>query len=230
MKKILLVEDEAQIRNVLHFNLKDEGYLVTNAIDGYEAIQKIKAEYFDLVLLDLMLPKVSGLDVLDVIMLKPNKIPTIIISAKNQTKDRIIGLKKGADDYINKPFDLEELMLRIGNVLQRKNLESNKLATILEFGNNSVNVKSLEAKNQTSTFNLTKKECEILQLLYLNDSQVTSRVDILKKVWGFDIYPNTRTIDNFLLSLRKYFEEDPKKPKHFLSVRGIGYKFIKEPK
>ncbi len=229
MIKILLVEDEDQIRKVLSFNLIDEGYAVVEAKDGKEAITFLQNEYFDLILLDLMLPLISGLDVLDFIKLEGKSIPTIILSAKNQTKDRIIGLKKGADDYITKPFDLEELLLRINNVVQRKKTTLSALNDIVQFGDNSVNLRSFQAHTNAGTIDLTKKEIAILKLLNNNHGEVVSRKEILQKVWGFDVYPNTRTIDNFLLAFRKYFEKDPKNPIHFHSIRGIGYKFIKNP-
>ena len=156
-------------------------------------------------------------------------IPVLFLSAKNTPADRINGLKKGADDYLTKPFELEELILRINKLIERgrqiKNVNENKVPKLFTFGSNWINFENHEAKGVAGTFELTKKELMLMRLLIENKNQVVSREHILKVVWDYTVIPNTRTIDNFILALRKYFEEDPKLPLYIQSARGIGYKF-----
>lgn len=224
--RILLVEDEEHIRTTVQMNLDLEGYEVEMAEDGNKALEKIKSQHFDLVLLDLMLPEIDGLQVLQKIRVLHEYLPVIIISAKDTSQDRIKGLKLGADDYLVKPFNLEELLLRIDNVLKRNQNSSKQTLDQYAFGKNVVNFKTYEAKGINGNFSLTQKEMQLLKMLIDNKNEVVSRQQILHSVWDYDIFPSTRTIDNFILSFRKYFESDPKNPKYFQSVRGIGYKFI----
>lgn len=226
--RILLVEDEASIRATLQLNLELEGYEVIGVEDGRKVIQYFKEQHFDLVLLDIMLPEISGLDLCEQIRLINMDVPIIFLTAKDQTGDKIIGLKKGADDYITKPFSLEELLLRIQILLKRSQSQTSNSIESYEFGGNQVNFKTFEAKGQKGEFKLTKKEAMLLKLLIERASEVVSRQQILQSVWGYDVYPSTRTIDNFILSFRKYFEVNPKSPQFFHSVRGIGYKFNQE--
>ena len=198
------------------------------AIDGGEAIQKLNSEYFDLIILDLMLPKINGLDILQKHRLKNTSIPIIIISAKDTSSDRIKGLKFGADDYLNKPFEFEELLIRIQNLLRRTGENtSSHLEDLYRFGLNSVDFKSFIGQHKDQKFELSSKEVNILKFLIQNKGKVVSRQEILKSVWDYDVYPSTRTVDNFIASLRKYFEVDPKEPQHIISVRGVGYRFQK---
>lgn len=226
--RILLVEDEASIRATLQLNLELEGYEVIGVEDGRKVVQYFKEQHFDLVLLDIMLPEISGLDLCEQIRLINMDVPIIFLTAKDQTGDKIIGLKKGADDYITKPFSLEELLLRIQILLKRSQSQTSNSIESYEFGGNQVNFKTFEAKGQKGEFKLTKKEAMLLKLLVERASEVVSRQQILQSVWGYDVYPSTRTIDNFILSFRKYFEVNPKSPQFFHSVRGIGYKFNQE--
>ncbi len=226
--RILLVEDEASIRATLQLNLELEGYEVIGVEDGRKVIQYFKEQHFDLVLLDIMLPEISGLDLCEQIRLINMDVPIIFLTAKDQTMDKILGLKKGADDYITKPFSLEELLLRIQILLKRSKSQTSNSIESYEFGGNEVNFKTFEAKGQKGAFKLTKKEAMLLKLLIERASEVVSRQQILQSVWGYDVYPSTRTIDNFILSFRKYFEVNPKSPQFFHSVRGIGYKFNQE--
>lgn len=226
-KRILLVEDETNLRRIIQLNLDLEGFEVVEAEDGEEALIKLEQEYFDLIILDIMLPKINGLDILQKHRLKNASVPIIIISAKDTSTDRIKGLKYGADDYINKPFEIEELLIRIQNLLKRST-DSNT-ATVEDtyiFGHNEVNFNAFKGKHKGKTFELSQKEISILKFLILHKDTAVSRQEILKSVWNYDVYPSTRTVDNFIASLRKYFEEDPKNPIHIKSIRGIGYKFV----
>ena len=226
MNRILLVEDESSLHDLLKMNLEMDGNKVIGAKDGPSAIQKFNDQQFDLVILDIMIPGIDGLNVCENIRLKNQEVPILFLSAKNRVEDRIAGLKKGADDYITKPFNLEELQLRINNLLKRGvHQQPHQHLREFEFGGNTVNFEKHEAKGVNGHFNLTKKEVLLLKLLIEHKNEVVSREKILQTVWGYSVYPSTRTIDNFILSFRKYFELDPKNPKHFLAIRGVGYIF-----
>lgn len=225
---ILLVEDEENLQEALKLNLELEGYDVTGVNDGVEALNTIQNEYFDLIIMDVMLPELDGISVCESIRLQNNEIPILILSAKNSSADRVLGLKKGADDYLTKPFNLEELLLRVNKLINKSKRISDKQLVTDEyvFGKNRVNFKALQSTNsQGKVIALTKKEAMLLKLLIENKNEVVTREKILQAVWGYNVYPTTRTIDNFILSFRKYFEEDSRNPKYFHSVRGIGYKF-----
>ncbi len=224
--RILLVEDEENIRDVVKLNLELENYEVITADNGKTALKHFHEQHFDIVLLDVMLPEVDGFQVCEQIRLTNNNIPIMMLTAKDGALDRITGLKKGADDYLTKPFNLEEMLLRVQNLLRRSNKEIGSNTESYEFNNNEVNFITYEATGQSGHFNLTKKEAMLLKLLIDRKGEVVSRQQILQAVWGYDVYPSTRTIDNFILSFRKYFETNPKTPKHFLSIRGVGYKFV----
>ncbi|MBT8231352.1 MAG: response regulator transcription factor [Saprospiraceae bacterium] len=228
-KRLLLVEDEPSLRKVIKLNLEMEGYEAIVANDGKEALEKFENEYFDLAILDLMLPFVNGMDVLTRHRLKNTEMPIIIISAKDTSSDRIKGLKNGADDYLTKPFEIEELLIRIQNLLKRTQDDAVDIVEgIYTFGTNSINFKTHVGRNNAHTFDMSSKEISIIKLLIINRNQVVSRQDILKSVWGYDVFPSTRTIDNFIAALRKHFEEDPKKPQYIKSVHGVGYKFVSD--
>ena len=173
-----------------------------------------------------MLPEVNGFQVCEQIRLTNRNIPIMMLTAKDGALDRITGLKKGADDYLTKPFNLEEMLLRVQNLLRRSNKDLESSTESYEFNENSVNFITYEASGKKGIFNLTKKEAMLLKLLIDRKGEVVSRQQILQAVWGYDVYPSTRTIDNFILSFRKYFETNPKTPQHFLSIRGVGYKFV----
>jgi len=225
-KRILLLEDEKHLAETLKLNLELEGYHATVVGDGEVAIARFKEEKFDLAILDIMVPSIDGIGVAESIRLTNTKIPILFLSAKGSASDRIIGLKKGGDDYISKPFNLEELLLRIKKLLIRNEVEPIKTNfNEYSFGSNYINFDSYEAKGPNGDFALTKKESLLLKLLIENKNEVVSREKILQTVWGYSVYPSTRTIDNFVLAFRKYFEIDPKNPIHFKSLRGVGYKF-----
>jgi two-component system, OmpR family, alkaline phosphatase synthesis response regulator PhoP len=225
---ILLVEDEENLQEALKLNLELEGYEITGAYDGAEALQAVQKEYFNLIILDVMLPEIDGITVCETIRLSNPDIPILILSAKNSSADRVLGLKKGADDYLTKPFNLEELLLRVNNLIKKSERLSSKepIPDIYTFGKNKIDFKASEAFTRTSEkVTLTKKEIMLLKLLIENKNEVVTREKILQVVWGYNVYPTTRTIDNFILNFRKYFEEDSRAPEYFHSVRGVGYKF-----
>lgn len=226
-KRILLLEDEKHLLDNLKLNLEIEGYVVVPVTNGEEAISTFKGEKFDLALLDIMVPLIDGLRVAESIRLINSKIPILFLSAKNSAEDRVLGLKKGGDDYLNKPFNLEELILRVKNLISRnEKLHQKTELKEFSFGSNYINFVSYDAFGTNGKFTLTKKEAMLLKLLVENKNEVVSRDEILQTVWGYSVYPSTRTIDNFILSFRKYFEMDPGNPVHFKSLRGVGYKFI----
>ncbi len=223
--RILLVEDEENIREVVKLNLELEEYEVITSGNGKDALKKIEEQHFDLLILDVMLPDVDGFQICEQVRLSNMEVPIIFLTAKDTSLDRINGLKKGADDYLTKPFHLEELLLRVNNLIKRSSKSPENTPKIYTFGNNKINFITFEAQTENGSFNLTKKEVKLLKLLIDRKNEVVSRQQILQSVWGYDVYPSTRTIDNFILSFRKYFEVNPREPKHFLSIRGVGYKF-----
>lgn len=228
MKRILLVEDEENIRKLVKMNLEMEDYEVVALDNGKKAIKILDEQHFDLLILDIMLPEVDGLQIAEHVRLTNFEVPIIFLTAKDSPGERVEGLKRGGDDYITKPFNLEELLLRVKNVLRRSQKEEDKGVEEYEFGGNKINFMTYEVKTPEKEFELTKKEAMLLKLLIDRKGEVVSRQQILQSVWGYDVYPSTRTIDNFILSFRKYFEKDSKNPKYFHSVRGVGYKFIEE--
>lgn len=224
--RVLVVEDEQDLAELLKLNLEIEGYKVALAPHGAIAIQKLKSESFDLVIMDIMMPKMDGFTAIQHVRLTNNDIPIMILSASNQSQDRIKGLKSGADDYLAKPFELEELLLRVDKLIRRTQKDTTRLTlTEYSFGNNKVDFSSYAAVGVQGEFKLTKKESQLLKLLIEKKNEVVTREEILKTVWGYTVFPSTRTIDNFILAFRKYFEIDPKNPSYFLSLRGVGYKF-----
>ncbi len=225
---ILLVEDEENLHEALKLNLELENYDVTGTYDGANALKLVQQEHFDMIILDVMLPEIDGITVCETIRLNNQDIPILILSAKNSSADRVLGLKKGADDYLTKPFNLEELLLRVNKLIKKAELLSTKqpLPDVYEFGKNKIDFKALECYSKDGTkITLTKKETMLLKLLIENKNEVVTREKILQSVWGYNVYPTTRTIDNFILNFRKYFETDSRNPVHFHSVRSVGYKF-----
>ncbi len=225
--RILLVDDEENIREVVKLNLELDGYEVVTAADGKKAIQRFQEEHFDLLILDVMLPEIDGFSIAEQVRLSNLDVPIIMLTAKDSAQDRVTGLRRGADDYLTKPFNLEELLLRVQKLLYRKVKSSELTPEQFNFGENHINFVTFDVKSlNNGDFALTKKEAMLLKLLVDRKNEVVSRQQILQSVWGYDVFPSTRTIDNFILSFRKYFEQDPANPKHFLSIRGVGYKFI----
>jgi two-component system alkaline phosphatase synthesis response regulator PhoP len=225
--EILLVEDEEHLHDALKLNLEMEGYRVSSAFDGPAALKQIQQAHFDLIILDVMLPELDGFAITETVRLNNITTPILILSAKNTSANRVQGLKLGADDYLTKPFNLEELLLRVAKLIQKATaINQPAPIEVYLFAGNSIQFKSLEAINSAGEkITLTKKEAMLLKLLIENKNNVVTRERILQTVWGYQVFPNTRTIDNFILSFRKYFELDPKNPIHFISIRGVGYKF-----
>ncbi|HNQ12796.1 MAG TPA: response regulator transcription factor [Bacteroidia bacterium] len=227
--RILLVEDEKSIADAIALNLEMEGHKVVKVDNGKQALKTFNSERFNLIILDIMLPEMDGFSVCDAIRLENTEVPILFLTAKNTSEDRIKGLKLGADDYLCKPFELEELILRVNNLIKRSSTTGQNGKNINLFAFNGFEIDFAErkiAQKGKDDIALTKKENQLLKLLIEHKNEVVSRDYILETVWGYDIYPSTRTIDNFLVSFRKYFEKDPSNPQHFVSVRSVGYKFV----
>lgn len=227
MLKILLIEDEESLNDVVSMNLNMEGYEVESVFNGKEALSyENKLNEFDLIILDVMLPQVSGWEICERFKAKSDT-PILFVSAKGTANDKIKGLKLGADDYLAKPFDLEELLLRVQILSQRNKSQGNKSA-LMEIGDFVVNMNTFEVQqNGEFVVSLSKREIGFLALFRDHEGEVVARDFILDELWGTDSFPTSRTIDNYILHFRKIFEIDPKHPKHFHSIRGVGYKFTK---
>ncbi len=226
-KHILIVDDEEHLADALAHNLQFEGYSTTVATDGEEGLQLAGTIQFDLILLDIMMPKMDGLEVCRRLRATGSKVPILFLTAKSSDADRLLGLKAGADDYLAKPFLLEELILRIQGIFRRQEWyqTAQDEQQVFRFGNNEVNFRTYEARADDRTINLTEKECMLMKLLVERRNQVVSREEILERVWGYRFSTSSRTIDNFIVRLRRYFEPDPKAPQWIHSVRGVGYRF-----
>jgi len=224
---ILIVEDEEHLADALSHNLQFEGYSTTHAPDGEEGLRLAQTIQFDLVILDIMMPKLDGLEVCRRLRATGNRVPILFLTAKASDADRLLGLKLGADDYLGKPFLLEELMLRIQGIFRRREWYRTppEEQEVFAFGDHSVNFRTFEATAKGRTIRLTEKECMLMKLLVERKNQVVSREEILERVWGYRFSTSSRTIDNFIVRLRRYFEGDPKKPEFIQSVRGVGYRF-----
>ncbi len=224
--KILIVDDEQNLLNTIKLNLELEQFNVATASTGIEAKTVFANFNPHLILLDIMLPQINGFDLCTYFKQQQPNVGIIFLSAKNLTADKIEGLKLGADDYLTKPFELEELLLRIQNVLKRLQI-NNSNSSIFTFGNCEINFKTYTIKtNLNTTETLSKREIALLKLLIDNKNSVISRDEILDKLWSKDENPSSRTIDNYILNFRKLFEINSKEPLHFYSIRGVGYKFV----
>jgi len=226
--RILLVEDEENLRSTIRLNLEMEGYDVTEARDGKTAFNQFRAAHFDLIILDVMLPEMDGYTLCQKIRLENTQVPVIFLTAKGAGDERVQGLRLGADDYLTKPFNLEELLLRIHSLIRRgasTQTKKNEVNTF-RFGECEINFLTYDIVGvDGAKFRISKREIQLLKLLIDRKNEVVSREDILRTVWEYDVYPSTRTIDNYIVNFRKYFEKNPREPQHFFSVRGVGYKF-----
>jgi len=225
MARILIVEDEEQMRLGLRDNLEYEDYQVDMAADGEEGLQKIFDNEYDLILLDVMLPKKSGFDICREARAKNIKTPILMLTAKGEEIDKVLGLELGADDYITKPFSLRELLARIKAILRRYNL-SETGSRVDQYGKLSVNFDTYEAYENGEAITMSHREFEVLRFLSNHKNETVERDTLLSEIWGYDNMTTTRTVDNFILKLRQKLEMDPAHPKHILTVHGIGYKYI----
>lgn len=223
-KEILLVEDEKNLSDIIRLNLELEGFVVTHLSDGEKALEYVtKLSSFALVVLDVMLPHVNGLEVCQAYR-KVSKVPILFLSAKGTTADRIAGLKLGANDYLPKPFDLEELLLRVSVLIN--SASNTQPLDFISIGSKRVDFKTYEVSENNAIINkLSKREVDLLKLFASKKGEVVSRDLILDEVWGVEQYPTSRTIDNYILNFRKIFETEGKNKHYFHSIRGVGYKF-----
>lgn len=227
---LLLVEDEPHIALGLIYNLEAEGYQVTHVESGEEALYHLASHPCALVVLDLMLPGIDGLQVCRQIREHHGELPVLMLTARSEDEDRVAGLSEGADDYLAKPFNLKEFLLRVGNLLRRSKWpQEGAPEHIYRFGGNAIDLNRHRAETATGRLELTELEMKMLSLFFSHQGRVLSRGELLESVWGLAPDTETRTLDNFVVRLRKYFEADPARPRHFLTVRGRGYRFVKDP-
>ncbi len=226
---ILVVDDESHLADGIRENLEAEGYRTHVAYDGAEGLELARHHDFDLIILDVMMPKLDGLEVCARLREEGRATPVLFLTVKGAPEDRIRGLEAGGDDYLAKPFHLQELLLRVAAILRRSAWYEASEAT-LDFAGNHVDFRTYEARAWDGTaHSLTHKEAMILKALAEREGRIVTREDILDIVWGYEVFPSTRTIDNFIVRLRKRFERNPEAPEHFHTVRGVGYRFTAEP-
>jgi DNA-binding response OmpR family regulator len=225
-EKILIIEDEEDLVKGLRLNLKDEGYQVVWASDGEQGLERVFKEKPDLILLDIMLPKKDGLAICRELREKKISIPIIMLTAKGEEIDKVVGLEIGADDYITKPFSVRELLARIKAHLRREERGARSIPDIFTFGDVEIDFNHLRVKRKDREWDLTSLEADVLKYFLSRPGEVVKRDDLLDKIWGYEKFPTTRTIDNHILKLRKKIEENPSHPRHILSVYGEGYRFV----
>jgi two-component system alkaline phosphatase synthesis response regulator PhoP len=231
--RILVVEDDPHLAAGVIENLRAEGYEVSTAADGEQALGWLRAGSCALIVLDVMLPGIDGFAVCRTLREQGNNTPVLFLTARGDPADRVRGLESGGDDYLAKPFHLQELLLRVRAIIRRRDwyhsVSDTAATAVLAFGGNEVDFRAFRARSWNGeSQELTEKEAMILKVLAGHGGEIVSREDLLEKVWGYDVFPSTRTVDNFILRLRKRFERDPADPKHFLTVWGVGYRFLKD--
>lgn len=226
--RILLVEDEAHLARPLQFNLEHEGYQVRSTPSGRKALDLLASERFDLVLLDLMIEEMDGFEVARQIRQRDQRLPILMLTARSTEQDRVLGLSIGADDYMVKPFHLPELLLRIRRMLQRTMWYVGQEPPVreVEVAGYMVDLERLTGSGPRGDLQLTALEANLLEALTAAPNRVLSRAELLETVWGYSSEVETRTVDNFIVRLRRYFEEEPDQPRHFVSVRGRGYMYV----
>lgn len=228
---ILLVEDEPHLAKGIAFNLEVEGYRVVHVESGEEALAAFAQDAFDLVVLDLMLPGIDGLEVCRRLRARSPRLPVLMLTARAAERDRVKGLAAGADDYLTKPFSLEEFLLRVQGMLRRSGwYRPSGPGAAERFGGNEVDFGTQRARTAAGEVTLTGLEAKMLQAFLAREGEVITRGELLESVWGMSPDAETRTLDNFVVRLRRYFEPDPARPVHFLTVRGRGYRFVREPR
>jgi len=226
MKKILIIEDEPDLVKGLKLNLSDEGFDVDWAVNGVDGLRKAVEEAPDLIILDLMLPEMDGLEVCRKLRQKNIDIPLIMLTAKGGEIDKVVGLEIGADDYMTKPFSIRELLARIKARLRHSGRELKPVPEIYSFGDIEIDFARFKIRRNEKEVDLTSLETDILKYFIVHRGEVVARNDLLDKIWGYEKYPTTRTIDNHILKLRKKIEDDPSHPRYIISVYGGGYRFI----
>lgn len=228
MKRILIIEDDPAISKGLQESLEDEHYKIITASDGKIGYELAGKENPDLILLDLMLPTMNGQDVCRKLREDGVTIPILMLTSKREETDKVLGLEIGADDYITKPFNLRELHARIRANLRRGDFVKKEISSF-SFGNFEIDFKKQKAQKDGQSLSFSTKEYEILHFFVQHDDEIVSRDMLLDEVWGYDVFPTTRTVDNYILNLRKKIEEDPAHPKHILTIHKSGYRFISNP-
>jgi two-component system alkaline phosphatase synthesis response regulator PhoP len=225
-ERLLVVEDELNLANVISDNLEVEGFEVEIVSDGSSALERIRADAPALVLLDVMLPGLDGFSICERLRAEDNQVPILFLTAKSEKDDRVRGLEAGADDFLTKPFDLRELILRVRAILKRTRWfeDASSSTSELVLGAAKVDFKSFTVRTPDREVRLSSKEIMILRFLVERTGDVVSRAEILDRVWGYDAFPTTRTIDNFVVRLRRVLEPDPRNPRFIHTVRGIGYR------
>ncbi len=228
--KILLVEDEETLAVGLEYNLTEEGYAVTWAKNGREALEFFESENFDLIILDIMLPFINGFEVAEGVRKADPQMPILMLTAKTESADKVKGLEIGADDYLIKPFHLQELLLRVKGMLKRKSWYKNvsEKQPVYSFGKNEINFENLNCKNADKEMRLTPREAMVIKYLIEHKGEIVTRKELLENVWQLNPELETRTVDIFIARLRKYFESDPANPVYIKSIRGAGYLFTEE--
>jgi DNA-binding response OmpR family regulator len=223
---IMLVEDEIHLARGICFNLEEEGLRVSHFETAERALTSLEIEHFDLIILDVMLPGMDGLQACREIRTLDPRVPILMLTARSEDADRVEGLENGADDYLTKPFNLVEFLLRVKGMLRRSSwYRPEPVEEGYRFGDNEVFLLSYRARTAQGEIDLTEMEVRVLALFFQKEGLAIQRSDLLQSVWGYSSDTETRTLDNFIVRLRKYFEPDPSHPKHFLTVRGVGYRF-----
>lgn len=228
MKRILIVEDDAAIQAGLYGALVESGFEPELSSDGISGYNTAKTCVHDLIILDIMLPGMNGLDICRNLRAEGYAIPIIILTSKNEEIDKVLGLELGADDYLTKPFSIRELVARVKALLRRvPAVSESPKADIIEFADIRIDLKKMEALKSGHPLELSVREFQILKYFAEHEGEVVQRDNLLDNVWGYDNYPTTRTVDNYILSLRKSLEDDPSHPEHIITVHTLGYKFIR---
>ena len=229
--RILIVDDEAHLAEGIRENLEAEGYRTEVAHDGREGLDKARVGDFELILLDVMMPELNGLEVCATLRDEGCQTPIMFLTVKSDADDRVRGLEAGGDDYLAKPFHLRELLLRVAAILKRSAWYKQPAEAELAFHGNAINFLTYQACAwDGSEHTLTHKEAMILKVLAEAAGGIVTREEILDRVWGYEVFPSTRTVDNFIVRLRRRFERNAEAPQHFHTVRGVGYRFSAEPK
>jgi len=226
---IMLVEDEIHLARGICFNLEEEGCRVSHFDSGEKALVSLEVEHFDLIILDVMLPGMDGFQVCRAVRKLDPRVPILMLTARSEDSDRVEGLENGADDYLTKPFNLMEFLLRVKGMLRRSSwYRPEPVEEGYRFGDNEVFLLSYRARTAQGEIDLTEMEVRVLSLFFQKEGEIIPRGELLQSVWGYTSDTETRTLDNFIVRLRRYFEPDPGKPVHFQTVRGVGYRFSRQ--